>query len=147
MGLDDPVLDVAIPTSRPDCHGIEGIARDLAAAGLGTFKSKAPAPVAGKFPCPVQVKLEFGATPSLCPAFALRLIRGVKNRPSPDWAQHKLRAIGLRPINALVDITNLLYLRPRAAAARVRRGQSEGPSHGTARQEGREAHRTRRAHL
>ena len=108
MGLDDPVLDVAIPTSRPDCHGIDGIARDLAAAGLGTFKSKAPAPVAGKFPCPVQVKLEFGATPSLCPAFALRLIRGVKNRPSPDWAQHKLRAIGLRPINALVDITNLL---------------------------------------
>ena len=108
MGLDDPVLDVAIPTSRPDCHGVDGIARDLAAAGLGTFKTNAPAPVAGKFPCPVQVKLDFGSTPSLCPAFALRLIRGVKNRPSPDWAQHKLRAIGLRPINALVDVTNLL---------------------------------------
>ena len=108
LGLDDPVLDVAIPTSRPDCHGVDGIARDLAAAALGTFKTKAPAPIPGKFPCPVQVKLEFGATPSLCPAFALRLIRGVKNVPSPDWAQKKLRAIGLRPINALVDITNLV---------------------------------------
>ncbi len=108
MGLDDPVLDVAIPTSRPDCHGVDGIARDLAAAGLGTFKTNAPISVPGKFPCPVQVKLDFGATPSLCPAFALRLIRGVKNRPSPDWAQQKLRAIGLRPINALVDVTNLL---------------------------------------
>jgi len=108
MGLDDPVLDVAIPTSRSDCHGVDGIARDLAAAGLGTFKTNAPASVPGKFACPVQVKLEFGATPPLCPAFALRLIRGVKNRPSPEWAQQKLRAIGLRPINALVDVTNLL---------------------------------------
>jgi phenylalanyl-tRNA synthetase beta chain len=108
LGLDDPVLDVAIPTSRPDCNGVDGIARDLAAAGVGTFKTKAPTPIPGKFPCPVQVKLDFGSTPSLCPAFALRLIRGVKNVPSPDWAQHKLRAIGLRPINALVDITNLI---------------------------------------
>jgi phenylalanyl-tRNA synthetase beta chain len=108
LGLDDPVLDVAIPTSRPDCLGVDGIARDLAAAGLGTFKTKAPTPVKGRFPCPVQVKLDFGTTPSLCPAFALRLIRGVKNVPAPDWAQRKLRAIGLRPINALVDITNLI---------------------------------------
>jgi phenylalanyl-tRNA synthetase beta chain len=108
MGLDDPVLDVAIPTSRPDAYGVDGIARDLAAAGLGVFKTKPPGTISGKFPCPVRVKLDFGSTPSLCPAFALRLIRGVKNVPSPDWAQRKLRAIGLRPINALVDITNLI---------------------------------------
>ena len=62
----------------------------------------------GAFPCPVKVTLDFGATPSLCPAFALRLVRGVKNGPSPDWLQKRLRAIGLRPINALVDITNFI---------------------------------------
>ena len=62
----------------------------------------------GAFPCPVTVTLDFGATPSLCPAFALRLVRGVKNGPSPDWLQKRLTAIGLRPINALVDITNFI---------------------------------------
>ncbi|MCC6949293.1 MAG: phenylalanine--tRNA ligase subunit beta [Bradyrhizobiaceae bacterium] len=108
MGLDDAVLDVAVTPNRADCLGVSGIARDLAAARLGDLKDKPIKPIPGKFPCPVKVKLEFGATPSLCPAFALRLIRGVKNGPSPDWAQQKLRAIGLRPINALVDITNLL---------------------------------------
>ena len=107
-GLDDPVLDVAVTPNRADCLGVHGIARDLAAAGLGEFKDKAVKPVPGKFPCPVKVKLEFGSTPSLCPAFALRLIRGVRNGPSPEWAQKKLRAIGLRPINALVDVTNLV---------------------------------------
>ena len=65
-------------------------------------------PVEGAFPCPVKVTLDFGATPSLCPAFALRLVRGVKNGPSPDWLQRRLTAIGLRPINALVDITNFI---------------------------------------
>jgi len=64
--------------------------------------------VKGEFPCPVRVTLDFGATPSLCPAFALRLVRGVKNGPSPDWLQQRLAAIGLRPINALVDITNFI---------------------------------------
>jgi phenylalanyl-tRNA synthetase beta chain len=64
--------------------------------------------VKGKFPCPVSVKLDFGSTPSLCPAFALRLVRGVKNGPSPEWLQRRLLAIGLRPINALVDITNFI---------------------------------------
>jgi len=107
-GLNDPVLDVAVTPNRSDALGVFGIARDLAATRIGTLKDKPSKPVAGKFPCPVKVKLDFGATPSLCPAFALRLIRGVKNGPSPEWAQKKLRAIGLRPINALVDITNLL---------------------------------------
>jgi len=107
-GLNDPVLDVAVTPNRADALGVHGIARDLAATMIGTFKDKPIKPVPGKFPCPVKVKLDFGATPPLCPAFALRLIRGVKNGPSPEWAQKKLRAIGLRPINALVDITNLV---------------------------------------
>jgi phenylalanyl-tRNA synthetase beta chain len=108
MGLDDAVLDVAVTPNRADALGVHGIARDLAATLIGEFNDKPIKPVPGKFPCPVSVHLEFGSTPSLCPAFALRLIRGVKNGPSPDWAQRKLRAIGLRPINALVDVTNLL---------------------------------------
>ena len=107
-GLNDPVLDVAVTPNRADALGVHGIARDLAATMIGTLKDKPIKPVPGKFPCPVKVTLDFGATPSLCPAFALRLIRGVKNGPSPEWAQKKLRAIGLRPINALVDITNLV---------------------------------------
>jgi len=107
-GLGDPVIDIAITPNRPDCLGIHGVARDLAAAGLGTLKDRSVAPVAGKFPSPVRVHLDFGDTPSLTPAFALRLVRGVKNGPSPEWLQRQLRAIGLRPINALVDITNFL---------------------------------------
>jgi phenylalanyl-tRNA synthetase beta chain len=107
-GLDDPVIDINLTPNRPDCTGVSGIARDLAAADAGTFKDRAPKPVAGAFPCPVSVKLDFGATPSLCPAFALRLVRGVKNGPSPAWLQKRLTAIGLRPINALVDITNFI---------------------------------------
>jgi phenylalanyl-tRNA synthetase beta chain len=75
---------------------------------VGTFKERTPKPVPGSFPCPVQVKLDFGASPSLCPAFALRLVRGIKNGPSPEWLQKRLSAIGLRPINALVDITNFI---------------------------------------
>ena len=107
-GLGDPVIDIAITPNRPDCLGVHGVARDLAAAGLGQLKDGAVAPIAGAFPCPVGVTLDFGDTPSLCPAFGLRLVRGVKNGPSPEWMQAKLRAIGLRPINALVDITNYL---------------------------------------
>jgi phenylalanyl-tRNA synthetase beta chain len=108
LGLDDPVLDVAVTPNRPDCLGVHGIARDLAAAQLGEFKDAGIKPVKGKFPCPVKVTLDFGKTPSLCPAFALRLIRGVNNAPSPEWLQRRLGAIGLRPIHALVDITNLV---------------------------------------
>ncbi len=108
LGLNEPVIEINLTPNRPDCTGVNGIARDLGAALIGKFKDRTVKPVAGKFPCPVQVKLEFGATPSLCPAFGLRLVRGVKNGPSPDWLQKRLTAIGLRPINALVDITNFL---------------------------------------
>src|SRR5690606_39033445 len=72
------------------------------------LREKTPRPVKGAFPCPVSVTLDFGQTPPLCPAFALRLVKGVRNGPSPDWLQARLRAIGLRPINALVDITNFI---------------------------------------
>ncbi len=107
-GLDDPVFDIAVTPNRPDALGVSGIARDLAAAGIGMLIERPVAPVAGDGPCPVEVTLDFGDTPPLCPAFGLRLVRGVKNGPSPEWLQKRLRAIGLRPINALVDITNFL---------------------------------------
>ena len=108
LGLDDPVLEVAVTPNRADCLGVAGIARDAAAAGLGNLITPVSKPVRGKFPSPMKVRLDFGAAPSLCPAFALRLIRGVKNGPSPAWLQRWLSAIGLRPINALVDITNFV---------------------------------------
>jgi phenylalanyl-tRNA synthetase beta chain len=106
--LDDPVIEINLTPNRPDCTGIRGIARDLAAAGIGDLKPAAVKPVAGKFQCPVGISLDFGTTPPLCRGFALRLVRGVKNGPSPEWLQRRLTAIGLRPINALVDITNYL---------------------------------------
>ncbi|MBB3773254.1 phenylalanyl-tRNA synthetase beta chain [Angulomicrobium tetraedrale] len=105
IGLNDPVIEIAVTPNRADCLGIHGIARDLAAAGVGTLVDDAIVPVPGAYPCPVSVTI---APDAPCPAFALRLIRGVTNGPSPDWLQAKLRAIGLRPINALVDVTNLL---------------------------------------
>jgi phenylalanyl-tRNA synthetase beta chain len=107
-GLDDPMIEINLMPNRGDATGVHGIARDLAAAGIGKLKDGPIKPVEGQFPCPVKVALDFGATPSLCPAFALRLMRGVKNGPSPDWLAHRLTAIGLRPINALVDITNFI---------------------------------------
>ena len=107
-GLDDPVIEINLTPNRSDCTSVHGIARDLAAADMGAFKDKPIAPVEGRFPCPVKVTLDFGATPSLCPAFGLRLVRGVKNGPSPEWLQRRLKSIGLRPINALVDITNYM---------------------------------------
>ena len=95
--------------NRPDATGVAGIARDLAAAGLGSLKTPAPKPLAGAFDCPTAVHLDFSpADRHLCPAFALRLVRGVTNGPSPEWMQKRLRAIGLRPISALVDITNYI---------------------------------------
>ncbi|MCW5695959.1 MAG: phenylalanine--tRNA ligase subunit beta [Bauldia sp.] len=109
-GLDDPVIDAAVTPNRPDCLGVSGIARDLAAVGLGTLKTPEVDAVAGGFPCPVTVTLDFAAGASLCPAFGLRLVRGVRNGPSPEWLQRRLREIGLRPINALVDITNFLTI-------------------------------------
>jgi phenylalanyl-tRNA synthetase beta chain len=108
-GLDDPVIDVAVTPNRPDATGVAGIARDLAAAGLGSVKTPAPKAYAGAFDCPTRVRFDFApADAHLCPAFALRLVRGVTNRPSPEWMQKRLRAIGLRPISALVDITNYI---------------------------------------
>ncbi|MFL5026005.1 MAG: phenylalanine--tRNA ligase subunit beta [Microvirga sp.] len=102
-GLDDPVIEINLTPNRPDCTSIHGIARDLAAAGLGTLKGDAVPAVAAKGACPISVTIE---DEKLCPAFALRVVRGVKNGPSPEWMQRRLLSIGLRPINALVDITN-----------------------------------------
>jgi phenylalanyl-tRNA synthetase beta chain len=104
-GLDDPVIEIGLTPNRPDATGVYGIARDLAAAGLGTLKQGTIMPVAGQGSSPVKVTIE---APELCPGFALRLVRGVKNGPSPKWLQQRLLAIGLRPINALVDITNYI---------------------------------------
>ncbi len=107
--LDDPVIDINLTPNRPDAMGVFGIARDLAAAGLGRLVVRPIEPVHGQFPCPVTVSLDFTeADAHLAPAFALRLVRGVRNGPSPDWLRNRLLSIGLRPINALVDITNFL---------------------------------------
>jgi phenylalanyl-tRNA synthetase beta chain len=109
LGLDEAVIEVAITPNRPDCLGVRGIARDLAAAGLGKLKKDTVKPVKGGFPNPVPIALEFDKeSADACPVFAGRLVRGVKNGPSPDWLQRRLKAVGLRPINALVDITNLI---------------------------------------
>ncbi len=108
-GLDDPVIDVALTPNRPDATGVHGIARDLAAAGLGRLKDQPALAIEGRFAQPVQVRLDLAPEDeALCPAFGLRLVRGVKNGPSPDWLRRRLAAIGLRSINALVDITNFV---------------------------------------
>ncbi|VVS98313.1 phenylalanine--tRNA ligase subunit beta [Rhizobium sp. EC-SD404] len=104
-GLDDPVIEIGLTPNHPEATGVAGIARDLAAAGLGTLKTPAIATVKGDGACPMKVRID---APDLCPGFALRLVRGVKNGPSPTWMQKRLLAIGLRPINALVDITNYI---------------------------------------
>lgn len=110
-GLGDAVIEIAVTPNRADALGVAGIARDLAAAGLGTLKTPPVAPLHGAYPCPTAVVLDFAEEDrKLCPAFALRLVRGVKNGPSPEWLQARLRAVGLRPINALVDITNFMTL-------------------------------------
>lgn len=103
----DPVIEIAITPNRPDALGVAGIARDLAARGLGTLKTRAYAPVPGDFDCPIKVTIDED-TRDGCPLFTGRLIRDVRNGPSPQWLQDQLRAIGLRPISALVDITNYM---------------------------------------
>ncbi|MGL5137266.1 MAG: phenylalanine--tRNA ligase subunit beta, partial [Beijerinckiaceae bacterium] len=109
LGDLDPVIEIGLTPNRPDCTSIHGIARDLAATGIGKLRGGEPKGIKGEFPCPVPVKLDFTDNHRmLCPAFALRLVRGVKNGPSPEWMQKRLKAIGLRPINALVDITNYM---------------------------------------
>ncbi|CAH2395057.1 phenylalanine--tRNA ligase subunit beta [Mesorhizobium escarrei] len=101
--LDDPVIEINLTPNRPDATSVYGIARDLAASGLGRLVGGAIMPHAGSGMCPVKVTIE---APELCPGFALRLVKGVNNGPSPKWLQQRLIAIGLRPISALVDITN-----------------------------------------
>jgi len=100
--LDDPVIEVAILPSQQDRLGVDGIARDLAATGIGTIIDRTPAPVKGDGPCPVSVTLETEE----CPMFVGRLVKGIKNGPSPQWLQDRLTSIGLRSISTLVDITN-----------------------------------------
>ena len=112
MGLSDPVIDVKLTPNRPDCTGVRGIARDLAAAGLGKLKpEKKLTGVEGDYDCPLDIRLEFPKEAAdACPCFAGRYIRGVKNGPAPAWMRQRLKAVGLRPINALVDVTNYISL-------------------------------------
>jgi phenylalanyl-tRNA synthetase beta chain len=107
LGLDDPMFYIKVTPNRPDALGIYGIARDLAAKGLGKLKPLDVKPVKGAFKSPITVTLDFAETKP-CPLFIGRYIKGVKNAPSPAWLQQRLKAIGLRPISALVDITNYI---------------------------------------
>jgi phenylalanyl-tRNA synthetase beta chain len=107
LGADDPVIDVAITPNRQDCMGVRGIARDLAAAGLGTLKPLDIPVVSSHGPCPIEIRTDDAAG---CPAFYGRVITGVTNGPSPDWMQARLKATGQKPISALVDITNFVML-------------------------------------
>lgn len=106
-GLDDPVIEINLTPNRPDCTSVYGIARDLAASGLGTLKSPAAPSFAVEGETTTELRIDLDDA-RLCPGFALRLVRGVKNGPSPKWMQQRLLAIGLRPISALVDITNYM---------------------------------------
>jgi phenylalanyl-tRNA synthetase beta chain len=103
----DPVFDVAITPNRPDCMGVYGIARDLAAAGIGTLRPIAVEHVPGSYACPIAVRTD---DPRGCPAFHGRVIRGLRNGPSPQWLADALKSAGQRPISALVDITNYVML-------------------------------------
>ncbi|MGO4440043.1 phenylalanine--tRNA ligase subunit beta [Rhizobium sp. RAF56] len=106
-GLDDPMIEINLTPNRPDCTGVYGIARDLAASGLGTLKPRRTPSFAVEGDTSVGLSIDLDDR-RLCPGFALRLVRGVKNGPSPKWMQQRLMAIGLRPISALVDITNYM---------------------------------------
>ena len=133
-GLDDPVIAINLTPNRPDCASVHGIARDLAATGIGALRHASPPRIRGEGPCPVSVTLDFpAAARGLAPHVALRLVRGVTNGVSPAWMQARLRAIGLRPINALVDITNYMTFdrgRPLHVfdAAKVSRGLTVRPA-------------------
>ncbi len=109
LGLDDPVIDIELTPNRPDCTGVRGIARDLAAAGLGNLKPfDIAAPVEGAYDSPVAWAIADDG--NACDYVVGRHFRGVTNRPSPAWMQDRLRAIGLRPISALVDVTNYVSI-------------------------------------
>jgi len=103
LGLNDAVIDFEVTPNRPDWLGVTGIARDLAAAGLGEVNIPGVAEIKGTFPCPIEVTSD---DTEACPVFMGRLIKGVKNGPSPDWMQARLKAIGINPKNILVDVTN-----------------------------------------
>ncbi len=129
-GLDDPVFDVNVTPNRQDAMGVRGIARDLAAAGIGTLKPFAVPQIEGAFPCPVPIRIE---DPDGCPAFFGRAIKGVNNGASPEWMQRRLKSGGQRPISALVDITNYVMLdhgRPAHAydIAKLRGGLTARPA-------------------
>lgn len=107
LGLDDPVIEIGLTPNRADCAGVRGIARDLAAAGQGNLKPLDLSPVPGAFESPVRWKRSFaGGAHAACPFVVGRCVRGVVNGPGPQWLRDRLTAIGLRPISALVDITN-----------------------------------------
>jgi phenylalanyl-tRNA synthetase beta chain len=109
LGLDDPVIEIKVTPNRADCLGVHGIARDLAAAGLGTLKPVKADRIAGSYKSPIKWTHGYEAKPdSPCPIVVGRHFRGLRNGPSPDWLQRRLKAIGLRPISTLVDITNLV---------------------------------------
>ena len=107
-GLNDSMIHIKITPNRPDALGVRGIARDLAARGLGTLKPLELPTISGTFPCPIGIEIAPDLRAKGCPHFAGRVIRGVTNRPSPAWLQARIKAIGLRPISALVDITNYM---------------------------------------
>ena len=109
LGLDDAVIEIKVTPNRGDCLGVHGIARDLAAAGLGKLKPPKADTITGGYPSPIKWTHGYEARPdSPCPIVVGRHFRGIRNGPSPDWLQRRLKAIGLRPISALVDITNLV---------------------------------------
>ncbi|WP_332065295.1 phenylalanine--tRNA ligase subunit beta [Bartonella sp. CB189] len=107
-GLDDPIIDVGLTPNRSDCTGVRGIARDLAATGIGQLKKLSFSRLIASFEVPLHVSLDFPQDASLCSGFSWREVRNVKNGVSPQWMQRRLSAIGLRPINALVDMTNYI---------------------------------------
>ena len=111
MGLTDPVIEIKLTPNRPDCTGVRGVARDLAAAGIGHLKAEQPIKINPRFKNAIAIGLHFDeAAKNACPVFAGRMVKGVKNGPSSAWLQQRLKAVGLRPISALVDITNLISL-------------------------------------
>ena len=109
-GLNDPVFDIAVTPNRPDTLGVRGIALDLEARGIGKLKPPQVREIKGAFQSGIKVAIDEDLKPKACPAFFGRMVRGVRNGSSPDWIRRRLEAVGLRPISALVDITNYVML-------------------------------------